>query len=487
MTSAATVTGPAAAPGRRHGWWPLAVICSAHLMAVLDTTVMFVALPSVQHSLSLTVTARQWVVTAYTLALAGLLLLGGRLADRFGARRTLLIGVAGFALASAAGGAAVDGTMLIAARAVQGAFAAVLVSSTKSLLITVYTDEDERARVMGVFTATLTAGMAAGFVLGGVLTTTLNWRWCLYVNLPLSLVALLGAPRVLPNLPGRRDVRIDLVSVLLSAAGMIALVYGLGEASSLGWGSAPIVTALTAAAVLLAAFAARQAGRAGRLLPLRVILERNRGGGYLALIVNALSTFGMMLVLTYQLQSVMAYSPLQTGLALIPFALAAAAGSAFAAPRLMRRLPPRWTVAGSVVAEAAGLLPLVWLTPASRYLPLILAATLIEGLATGIAGPAALNIALRAVPRSDRGAAAAGTSAVGQLGSSIGAALLNTIAATATAGYLAAHAAAGASAGTVHGFAVAMAWGAVIVIAVAIPVAVLINAKAPARRPGSAG
>ncbi len=489
MTSAATVTGPpqgtASGPGR--GWWPLAVIAAAHLMAVLDTTVMFVALPSAQHALGLTVTARQWVVTAYTLALAGLLLLGGRLADRFGARRTLLIGVAGFALASAAGGAAVDGAMLIAARAVQGAFAAILVSSTKSLLVTVYTSEDERARVMGVFTATLTAGMAAGFILGGVLTTALDWRWCLYVNLALSLAVLLGAPRVLPDLPGRRDVRIDLVSVLLSAAGMAALVYGLGEASSLGWGSARIARTLSAAAVLLGAFAARQAGRAGRLLPLRVILERNRGGGYLALIVNALSTFGMMLVLTYQLQSVMAYSPLRTGLALIPFALAAAAGSAFAAPRLMRRLPPRWTVAGSVVAEAAGLLPLVWLGPASRYLPLILAATIVEGLATGIAGPAALNIALRAVPRPDTGAAGAGTSAAGQLGSAIGAALLNTIAATAAAGYLAGHAAAGAASGTAHGFAVAMAWGAVILLAAAIPIAALINATAPARRPGPGG
>ena len=510
----APVAASAAAVAQKRGWGPLAVIASAHLMAVLDTTVMFVALPSAQHALGLTVTSRQWIVTAYTLALAGLLLLGGRLADRFGARRTLVAGVAGFALASAAGGAAPDAAMLIGARAVQGAFAAVLVSSTKSLLITIYTHDDERARVMGVFTATLTAGMAGGLVLGGVLTTELGWRWCLYVNVVLSLVVLAAAPRVLPALPGRPEVRIDLVSAALASAGLAALIYGLGEASAQGWGSAPVGGSLAGAVVLLAGFAARQArlggpgrlshpgrlsrlGRPGRsprpgrpataarapspLLPLRIVLERNRGGGYLAMIVNALSTFGMLLILTYQLQSVMHYSPLRTGLALISFALATATGSAFLAPWLMMRARPRWLITVSVVAEAAGLLPLIWLTPHSGYLPLILAASIIEGLATGVAGPATLNITLRAVPAGDRGAASAGSSAVGQLGASIGAALLNTIAATATAGYLATHGTASAAAGTVHGFVVALAWGAVILLVAAVPIAVCINAPAPRR------
>ena len=318
--------------GTRRGWWPLAVIAAAHLMAVLDTTVMFVALPSVQRGLGLTVAGRQWVVTSYTLALAGLLLLGGRLADRFGARNTLLIGVVGFAAASAVGGAAVDGAMLITARAVQGAFGAVLVSSTKSLLVNVYTDGQERARAIGIFTATLTAGLAVGLVLGGVLTSALNWRWCLYVNIPLSLVVILGAPRVLPALPGRREIRIDVASAVLASAGMVALIYGLGEASVLGWGSGQVTGSLIAAAVLLGGFVARQVGRPDRLLPLRVVLDRNRGWGMIALIVNALSTFGMMLILTYQLQSVMRYSALATGLALVPFAVAAGLGSAVLAP-----------------------------------------------------------------------------------------------------------------------------------------------------------
>lgn len=259
MSTAAPAAGSAPATAQaKPGWWPLAVISSAHLMAVLDTTIMFVALPSVQHGLRMTDTTRPWVVTAYTLALAGLLLLGGRLADRFGARRTLLAGVIGFAIASAVGGASVDAAMLITARAVQGAFGALLVSSTKSLLITVYRDEGQRAKVIGVFTATLTAGMALGLVLGGVLTSGLGWRWCLYVNVALSMVAIIGAPRVLPSVPGRPEIKIDVVSAVLASAGMVALIYGLGEASSYRWGSGQVAGSLAAAAVLLGVFVARQ-------------------------------------------------------------------------------------------------------------------------------------------------------------------------------------------------------------------------------------
>jgi EmrB/QacA subfamily drug resistance transporter len=467
MQSVSPKLKPSAAAGQR-GWWPLVVIASAHLMAVLDTTVMFVALPSVQRGLGMTVASRAWVVTAYTLALAGLLLLGGRLADRFGARNTLLIGVIGFACSSAVGGAAVNGAMLISARAVQGAFAAMLVSSTKSLLVTVYRDEDERAKVIGAFTATLTAGLALGLILGGVLTSELNWRWCLYINIPLSLVTILGAPRLLPALPGREGIRIDVISAVLATAGMVALIYGLGEASSLSWGSARVAGSLAAAVVLLGGFVARQVGHADRLLPLRVVLDRTRGWGMVALMVNGLSTFGMMLILTYQFQAVMHYSALRTGMAIVPFAIAAGLGAAVLARRLMVRVPARWLLAGAIAAEAAGLVPLIWLTPHTRYLPLILAATLIEGLSTGIAGPVALSTALRGVLPADTGAAGAGTSAAAQLGSSIGAALLNTIAAAAAAG-------AGTAAATVHGFTVAMIWGAVITFAAAIPVAIFIK------------
>jgi EmrB/QacA subfamily drug resistance transporter len=480
MASVAVSTASQTDAPVQQGWWPLAVIASAHLMAVLDTTVMFVALPSIQRGLDMSVASRQWVVTAYTLALAGLLLLGGRLADRFGARTTLVVGVVGFAVASAVGGSSVDGTMLIAARAVQGAFGAALVSSTKSLLVTIYSEEHERAKVLGVFTATLTAGLAVGLVLGGVITSTLGWRWCLYLNLPFSLVAILGAPRFLPKLPGRSNVRIDGRSVVLAVLGMAALVYGLGDAASAGWGAGRVVGSLLVAVVLLGGFVVRQFGHDDRLLPLRVVAERNRGWGTVALIVNALSTFAMMLILTYQLQSVMRYSALRTGLALVPFALGAALGSAIVAPRLMRNIAPRWLISGAVVLEAVGLLPLIFLAPHSGYAPLILLATLVEGIGTGIAGPATLNAALRGVLPTDAGAAGAATSAASQLGSSVGAALFNTIAATVTAGYLSAHASVGLVAATVHGFNVAMIWGTVTLLAAAALIASFVNATKPA-------
>jgi EmrB/QacA subfamily drug resistance transporter len=492
VSAAATSDTAAPAAPRQAGWWPLVVIASAHLMAVLDTTVMFVALPSLQHGLAMSVTSRQWVITAYTLALAGFLLPGGRLADRFGARRTLLAGVAGFACASAVGGAAADAAMIIAARVVQGACGAVLISSTKSLLVTVYADEDERARVMGVFSATMASGGAAGLVLGGVLTSALNWRWCLYMNVALSLVALIGGPRVLPALPGNKEVQIDLPSVLFAAAGMGGLIYALGEAASAGWSSAQIICSLAVAAVTLSMFVARQIGHTDRLLPLRVVLDRNRGWAMIGLVVNGLSTYGMMLILTYQLQSVMSYSALETGLALIPFALAGL-GAALLAPLLMVRIPPRWLITGAIAVEAAGLVPLIWLTPHSRYLPLVLAATVIEGLGTGVATPATLNTALTGVLPSDSGAAGAGTSAASQLGSAIGAALLNTIAVAATASYLTLHPTAGVVTGTVYGFTVAMAWGAAITLAAAVPIAAFVNARKPSprnrashRRPGAA-
>jgi MFS family permease len=202
-----------------------------------------------------------------------------------------------------------------------------------------------------------------------------------------------------------------------------------------------------------------------------------------ALIVNGLSTFGTMLILTYQLQSVMGYSAMKTGLALIPFAIGASLGSAFLAPRLMSRVPPRFLITAAIVIEAAGLVPLIWLTPHSGYLPLILVATVVEGIGTGVAGPTTLNTALRGVLPADSGAAGAATSAAGQLGASVGAALFNTIAATVTAGYLAAHHATNGVVATVHGFNVAMVFGVLVLLAAAVPILLFVNAPAPAARP----
>jgi EmrB/QacA subfamily drug resistance transporter len=481
MTSATRETD-AGQRAPAYGWWPLVVISAAQLMAILDTTVMFVALPAAQHAVGLSAGARQWIVTAYTLPFAALLLVGGRLADRLGARRTLLAGVIGFALASAAGGASVDGAMLLAARAVQGASAALLISSTKSLLVTVYSGDEKRATAVGIFTAANAAGGALGLVLGGLLTTTLGWRWCLYVNVVVALVAVIGGPRVLPPTPRRREIRIDRPSVVLAAAGLAALVYGLGEAASDGWGSGPVAGSLAGAAVILTMFTVRQAGRTNGLLPLRLLRDRNRGGALLANGVNNLSTFGLLLILTYQLQTVLGYSALRAGLALLPLAIGGVLSAAVIAPRLGQRIAPRWLIAAGLALSAGGLAPLIFVTPASRYFPLIFAATIIEGIGTGLGGPAMLATSLRNVLPGDTGAAAAAGSVASQLGSSIGAALLNTIAATATTAYLVAHQGATAVTAADHGFATATAWGVGILLVTAVPAVALVNAELPARR-----
>ena len=275
--------------------------------------------------------------------------------------------------------------------------------------------------------------------------------------------------------------RIDAASALLACGGMVGLVYGLGEATSDGWGSTVVIASLAAAVVLLVAFVVRQARTAHPLLPLRIVSDRNRGGALIALVFNALSTFGMMLILTYQLQGVMSYSPLVTGLALLPFALAAAFAAALVAPRAMARISARWLIVAGILLSASGLVPLIWLSPTSHYLPLIFAATVIEGFGTGLAAPPALSTALKAVLPSDTGSASAVSSAASQLGSSVGAALLNTIAVAATASYLVAHAGKGVVSATVHGFTVAIIWGVVILVISAIPVSVLIDEDSPAR------
>jgi MFS family permease len=337
---------------------------------------------------------------------------------------------------------------------------------------------------MSIFGATLTAGMALGLILGGLLTSGLGWRWCLYINVVVCLIAVPAALRVLPSIGPRPAVHLDPASALMCALGMVGLVYGLGEATSSGWGSAQVVGSLLLAGVAFTAFVARQARLPHGLLPLRVVRDRTRGGAMLAMVINGLSTVGMMLILTFQLQTVLRYSPLRTGLILTPFALAAAWGSIVLARRLMTRVAPRWLIGAGIVLSAAGLLPLLGLTPGGHQIGLIFTAEVIEGIGSGLAGPVILASSLRAVAREDTGAASAASSAAGQLGSSIGTALLNTIAATATAAYLVTHVGVAQAVHTgaiVHGYTVAAAWGAGILLVLVAPIVWLINAGAPRR------
>src|ERR1700691_3259372 len=231
---------PAAPAGPELGkrrWLILAVIGIAQLMVVLDATIVNIALPSAQQALGFSTTDRQWVITAYALAFGGLLIVGGRLSDLLGRKRTFVAGLVGFAAASALGGAAPDFGALVAARAVQGAFGALLAPSALAQLATTFTDARERGKALGIFTAIAGGGGAIGLILGGVLTEYLSWRWCLYVNVAFAAVALAGAAALITGQQRSRSAALDVPGSLLAVAGLAAIVFGFSEASVRGWGS----------------------------------------------------------------------------------------------------------------------------------------------------------------------------------------------------------------------------------------------------------
>src|SRR5215831_4009181 len=269
-------SGVAAGLARR--WWILGVVGLAQLMVVLDATIVNIALPSAQRELGFTNADRQWVVTAYSLAFGGLLLLGGRLSDLVGRRRMLIIGLVGFASASALGGAATGFAMLVIGRGAQGAFGAMLAPAALSTLTTTFTDPAERGRAFGVYGAIAGAGGAVGLLLGGALTEYLSWRWCLYVNVVLAVVAVAGAIRLLASHPRDRNVHIDWPGTVLVAAGLVAVVYGLSEADTAGWGAPTTLALLVAGVVLLAVFVLVEGRVPHPLLPLRIVMDRFRGG-----------------------------------------------------------------------------------------------------------------------------------------------------------------------------------------------------------------
>ena len=455
----------------------LALIALATLMVGMDTAIVAVALPSAQRELGISDATRQWVLTAYTLAYGGLLLLGGRLADRLGHRRTLLVGAIGFVCASALSGASVNGPMLFAGRALQGAFGALLVPSSRSLLVLIFHEPAERARALGIYTAVLIGGAIFGFILSGVITNYLDWRWTLYVNVPVAVVVALGVVRVLPDFPGDPRIRIDVPGVVLGASGIASLVLGLSQAATSGWGSPTVVGVLVAAIVLLVAFVLVEARVASPLLPLRVLLDRNRAGAFIALACNSFANFGMLLVLTFELQTVMHATPLATGLALVPWAIASSVGAAVIGPRLMRRLPARALLTPGSLLLAIGLALLTQLTPTSGYAPLILLAELVLGFGAGLNGTPAIYTALSGVRPADTGVTSAMSSTSNQIGASVGTAVLSSIAASATAAYLASHPT-GSTTGfaIVHGFAIATAVGAVVLCVGAVLIGLLVTA-----------
>lgn len=314
-------------------WIILAVLAAAQLMIVLDASIVNIALPSAQEELGISNADRQWVVTAYTLAFGALLLLGGRIADYTGRKRTFIVGLLGFAAASALGGVASNQELLFAARGLQGAFAALMAPAALSLITVTFTEPKERAKAFGVFGALSGGGAAIGLIVGGVLTEYTSWRWCLGVNVPVALLVAALAIRYVHESKAHGDTRYDVPGVLLATAGLFSLVYGFTEAARatnpddprstevLGWTAPTTVGFLLAAVVLLVAFVAWERRSSNPMLPLHVVLDRNRGGSYLIFLFVGAGLFAMFLFLTYYFQVNLGYSPLKSGFAFLPFSV----------------------------------------------------------------------------------------------------------------------------------------------------------------------
>lgn len=354
-TEPAEEEGGTPAPASAHArWWGLVIISLAQLMVVLDATIVNIALPSAQRELHLSDEDRQWAVTAYTLAFGGLLLLGGRAADLIGRKRAFLTGLAGFALSSALGGAAQSPGMLFTARALQGAFAALLAPSALSLLTTTFTRPRERGRAFGVYGALAGIGTGIGFLLGGVLTQYANWRWCLYVNVPIAAAALTGGALLLRDPVRSRQVRLDVTGALLGCGGVLALVFACSQAQPRGWTSPLVLSLFAACVLLLAAFIWWQTRAPAPLLPLRIVREHNRAGCFLTILLSHLALFGMFLFLTFYLQNILGYSPLQAGLGFLPLTAAIILTATQAAARLLHRLPPRTLIVPGLLLATGG-------------------------------------------------------------------------------------------------------------------------------------
>jgi EmrB/QacA subfamily drug resistance transporter len=382
------------------------------------------------------------------------------------ARRELLTGLVGFALASAVGGAAVDTGMLFGARALQGVFGALLAPAALSLVTTTFTKGRERATAFGVFSAIAMAGSAIGLLLGGALTEYVDWRWCLYVNILFAAAAFAGAAAFVRDDGSRNRNRLDLPGTLLGTGGLLALVWGFATAETDGW-TAPLTVGMFAAAlVLLVTFVAVEARTRAPLLPLRVVTDRNRAGVYLGIGLAMIAMFAQFLFLAYYLQLIKGYSPLLSGVAFLPMTVCLTIGSTQVGAPLMNRVPARRLMVPGFLATAAAMALLAQLTPDSSYWAVVLPAQIVLGLGMGTAFTP--DLATYGVRPEDAGIASAMLNTSQQIGGSIGTALLNTIAAGATTAWAATHAgdAAGAA---VHGYTTAFWWAAgVLVLAAAI-------------------
>jgi EmrB/QacA subfamily drug resistance transporter len=434
-------------------WAVLALLGVAQLMVVLDGTIVNTALPAAQRDLAFSTDARQWVITSYALAFGSLLLLGGKLGDLFGRKWTFVGGLAGFALASAIGGAADSFAVLVGARALQGAFAAVLAPSALGLLTVTFAGSPERSKAFGIFGAIAASGASVGLLLGGILTEWLSWRWCLWVNPLIALPTGLLALRWMANPPLPTRPRIDLLGAVLAPAGLFGLVFGFSNAEMHSWSAPVTIAALAAGALLLCLFVTVERRSSHPLLPLHVPLDRKRGGAYLAVLVAAAGMFAVLLFLTYYMQGDLGFSPLGDGVGFLPMSLAIAVTSVTVQMRILGRVGARLIFAVGMALATVGMLIFSHLPVEGSYAVHVLPGLVVFGVGMGCVIGTGFATATVGVDAKEAGVASAMVNTAQQIGGSIGTAVLSTVFAS---GVAASTPAFGESA-LVHGYTTAFA------------------------------
>ena len=458
-------------------WRALAVIAIASLMIVLDASIINLALPSAQKALHISNANRQWVVTAYSLAFGSLLLLGGRIADYVGRKKIFIIGLLGFAAASAIGGFATNQGELFAMRGLQGAFGALLAPASLSLINVTFTVPKERARAFGVYGGISGGGAAIGLIVGGLLTQYANWRWCLFVNAPIALLAVAMAFPFLHESKAKGDNKYDIPGAVTVTLGLVSLVYGFSQAASNGWANVHTYSYFIIAGILLVAFFAIEAKVKNPLLPLRVLTERNRAGSYIGSLLVGIGLFAMFLFLSIYMQGFLHYSPLRAGFAFLPFTVGIIIGAGVAS-QLLPKIGPRPLMVVGMLLATVGILFFSRITPTSGYSSHLLIPMIIMSFGCALYFIPNASTGLHGAGEHDAGVASAMINTSQQIGGSLGAALLNTIAISSAAAFVKGHTTLGNQVGVyaqVHGFTTTFKWGGAFLFTCAIVSALMIN------------
>lgn len=458
-------------------WRALAVIAIAQLMVILDSSIVNIAIPSAKLDLNISDQNQQWIVTAYTLAFGSLLLLGGRIADYVGRKKIFIIGLLGFAAASALGGIASTQGLLFASRGLQGAFGALLTPAALSLINVTFTVPKERAKAFGVYGAISGGGAAIGLILGGVLTQYANWRWCLGVNVPIAIIAAVLAVPYVKESKAVGDRSYDIPGVVTATAGLFSLVYAFTLAATDGWTDGRTLLFFAASAVFLSAFMVIEQKVGNPLLPWRILAERNRAGSYLSSLFVGAGLFAMFLFLGLYLQVILGYSPLKTGFAFLPFSIGIIIFAGVAA-KLLPITGPRPLMIWGLIQSTIGLVVLSFIKSDSSYTTHVLPSLVIMSTGMALVFIPLATTALHGIGNHDSGVGSAMLNTSQQIGGSLGTALLNTIAATATASYIVANG--GKTqveqfAALTHGYAASFKVGAVFLAIGVIVVALTIN------------